>query len=477
MKPATLQQHLKRSLCLAPDQRILVAVSGGADSVALLHLLRDLAPAMHWHLGVAHMNHGLRGVQSDQDEAFVRGLADSLEVPFHGRRKNVALSARRARVSIEMKAREMRYAFFATVARKGRYDCVALAHTMDDQAETFLLRVMRGAGMAGLGAMEPATERDGLRMVRPLLDVRKDSLIRYLRDRNAAWREDVSNDDVVYLRNRVRHELLPMMRDRFNPRLVETLAQTARLIREDHEVLHALAQTDWADCRVPGKSGALDVARLRALPPARRRRVVLQWLIAAGVDETHVHYETVERVCALCRSSKGTAEASVQEPLRVVREYDQLSLSRATRRPRREPPVRHKLTVPGVTRIPGAGLKVTTRWTNGFKRPAGEKCGRLPAEVYLSGAAVGKAGVYLRYWSEGDRFAPAGMKGGKKVQDIFVDEKVPREQRGRVPLLECRKHIVWIAGYRVARAWSVPSESARSLFVRVERVGASQRSE
>ena len=470
MKLATLHKEIKQSACFPRGARILVAVSAGADSVALLHLLQDLAPSMQWRLGVAHLNHTLRGKHSDGDERFVRDLAKSLDLPCHVRRKQVALLARRAKISVEMKAREVRYAFLADIVRKQGYDIVALAHTMDDQAETLLLRLMRGAGLAGLGAMKAITEQEDLCVARPLLHVSKASLIRWLRNRNASWRDDASNKDAAYVRNRVRHELIPLMRERFNPKIVETLARTAEQIREDYGMLHAMALADWADSRVPGREEELDARRVRALPLARRRRVVLLWLIGAGVDEAHLHAETIERVCRMCLSSKGSAEAPVQEPLRVVRHYDRLAVSRTPARPENGHPLRFKLVVQGVTRLPEVGLRVRTAWTTGYKRPVGERCGQLPAEGYLSKAALGRASLYLRFRAEGDRFAPLGMKGEKKIQDIFVDGKVPRAQRDRVPLLECRKRIVWVPGYRVAGDWAVGNDAERSLHVTMERL-------
>jgi len=327
---------------------------------------------------------------------------------------------------------------------------------------------MRGAGLAGLGAMEPLSERNALRIARPLLHVSKATLLRYLQDRGAAWREDASNHDVMYLRNRVRHELIPLMEERFNPKIKETLARTAALLREDHVVLHEQAMTDWAHCHFPEHAGALDARLVRALPAARRRRVLLLWLIGAGVDEAHVHADVIERIGTLCRRSRGSAEVPVQETMRAVRQYDRLFLSRGDRTAPPGHQTRYRLKVPGETRLPEAGLRVRTRWGVGFERGVDERCGRLPAEGYLSGSAVGRAAFYVRFWREGDRFAPMGMQGEKKVQDIFVNEKVPREQRMRIPLVECRRQIVWMPGYRVARGWAVPGKTDRSLHIIIE---------
>lgn len=467
MQPNKLHQEIKRTSCFPQGARILVAVSGGADSVALLYLLHQLAPAMQWRLGVAHLNHKLRGRDAEGDEQFVGSLAKTLELPFHRRRKDVAKAARPRKQSIEMAARDIRYGFFADLVARHGYDAVALAHTRDDQAETLLLRLLRGSGMAGLGAMAPVARVGGLLLWRPLLDVSKGALIGYLRKRGVTWREDASNDDATYLRNRVRHELMPLLRDRFNPNIATTLARTADLLHEDDAVLNELAREDVQGCTAED-GRTLEVKRLQQLSRARLRRVLLNWLLDAGVEAAPPDFDVIERLCALCRSVKGTAEVPVQGAVRAVRTYGRLALSGRLKAGWSGGPSRHKVKVPGRTIIREQGVRVFTRWTHGYERPEREHCGRLPAETWLSAKAMGRAALYIRSRKDGDRFAPLGMRGAKKVQDIFVDEKVPREERDAVPLVVCRNQIVWIPGFRVARDWAVAKDSSPSLHIRIE---------
>lgn len=434
--------------------------------MALLHLLNDLASDQGWRLGVAHLNHQLRGRAARLDEQFVRALAASMDWPCHVRRRDVAQAARRSRQSMEMAAREARYAFFRYLLRRHGYDVVALAHTRDDQAETLLLRLLRGAGLAGLGAMAPVAERDGMRIVRPLLAVSKLELISHLRKRGVAWREDASNEDTTLLRNRVRHELMPLIRDRFNPKADDVLARTAELLREDHAALNALAVDDVREARVGGGQ-ALAVSRLRALDAARRRRAVLRWLIDAGVEESRLTADLVERVCALSASEQGTSETPVHGALRVVRTYGRLTLSGVSGAAGRSGSGRYKLNVPGRTVIRELGIRVDTEWTQGYAQTDPGRCGRMPADAWLAAERVGRAGLYVRTRAAGDRFAPSGRGGSRKLQDVFVDLKLARERRDLFPLLECRREIVWVPGYRVARGWTVPSASARSLHIRM----------
>ena len=449
--------------------RILVGVSGGSDSVALLHLLHAEAARQGWTLGLAHLNHGLRGRESAGDARAVRALGRALGWRVHVRRVDVAALAAADGISIEMAAREARFAFFKAVTRTGRYHALALGHTRDDQAETLLLRLLRGSGLTGLSAMAAMSERDGLHIVRPLLDCRRADLQALLRRRGIVWREDRSNDDPAHLRNRVRHELLPLLEQRFNPSIRETLARTAERVRDDDRVLEELARTDLATATPAGQPDRLATEVLQALPIARARRVLRQWLAAAGLPRTAIQADLIERSLALCQSVKGTATVPAGHDLRVVRRYTHLYCE-SEAEASEHGPERRRLAVPGAVDYPEWGLRIRTEWTRGFRHPQNQRCGRWPAEAHLSRRWIGRAGLYLRSWQDGDRFEPYGLPGHRKLQDVWVDAKLPRDRRRWIPLLECRGRIVWIPGYRIAQPVAVEGSDAPSLHIRMERL-------
>ncbi len=448
---------------------LLLAVSGGADSVCLLHAMCELAPHMGVTLAVAHLNHRIRGAAADEDAAFVADTARRLGLPCRTGRSNVPRKARRESVSLEMAARDARYRFFARTARQCGAAAVATAHTRDDQAETVLLKLARGAGPGGLSGVLPNTVLHGLRVLRPMLSIGRGEVLRYLRDRGIVWREDESNRDTGFLRNRVRHDILPVMAQALNPGVKDALARTGDILRAEDDWLNALAADILARCRLPGgdETPALDIVRLAAHPLAARRRVLRLWLRAAGLPEGEADFGAVGRLEELCSRPAGTREVPLGSDRLARREYGALRL---VSKPGVVPAFRAALDVPGETLLLQPGLRVVVERAIGVVKPRGTRPGDLPARASLGPAAVGRKRLYIRSRRPGDRIKPFGMKGSRKLQDVFVDAKVPLVMRQSVPVVECGGEIVWVPGYRVARGWEVSHPDRPALQIAVERV-------
>lgn len=467
-----LQAALTHGCRIPRGAAVVVAVSGGADSMALLHAFHALAPRQGWRLTVAHLHHGIRGARADEDARFVRQAVRRLRLPCVVGRADVPALARRRGVSLEMAARTARYAFLLRTARRAGADVVATAHTADDQAETVLLKLLRGAGRTGLSGIAPETAVGGCRVVRPLLGVSRSAILAYLRQAGAAWREDETNADRSFLRNRVRHDLLPLLEREFNPRIRETLNRMSRIFAAEDEWLEELAARSAADCEVPapGRDAtgtALACDRLRRLPLAVRRRVLRHWLIRRGVPESCLDFETLERVTALNDAARGNKVLLLGEGCRVRRSYGRLHLGAAD--PAASSAFMAVLRVPGTTLIPGAGWRIVTRLAPGLVKERAPCAGTLPARASFSAAAWDRQAIAVRPWKAGDRMAPWGLAGTKKIQDILVDQKVPRAERQRLPVFESGGEIVWLPGYRVARSWAVTDPDALNLQVRIER--------
>jgi tRNA(Ile)-lysidine synthase len=467
---------------------VLVAVSGGSDSVALLRALHRLAPALHCRLTVAHLDHGIRGADARADARFVRALARELGVPCIAGRADVPALARRQGLSLEMAARAARHAFFRRAARRVSATCVATAHTADDQAETVLLRLARGAGLQGLAAMAPQRDIDGLRIIRPMLGLRRESARAWLRTLGQAWCEDASNLEPFCPRNRLRNDVLPLLAGALNPALVETLCDTATRLREDAEWMDAAARTLLAAARrersTPdaqrstfnaqrsrrGKSGRteLESGDLLPHPAALRRRVLALWLRECGVPEDRIDDARLRSADRALSAGRGRAQVELGADLALTVDGGRLRIERAAiQEAHGRGAFCATLAVPGVTDLPQAGLRVTVAAAAGFRKPPNGPVASLPAWTYLRAAAVGRQPLRVRSWQPGDRMAPLGMTGTRKLQDIFVDAKVPAGQRSGTPVLECGGVIVWVPGYRVARGFEVRGPQEPSLRIRV----------
>jgi tRNA(Ile)-lysidine synthase len=462
--------------------RFLVALSGGADSVALLLILRELEEEGALAVaGAAHLNHELRGAEADEDERFCAALAARAGVPFVAERVDVAALAKAGRRSIEDAARTARYAFFARAADGCGADLVATAHTKDDQAETFLLRLLRGAGSRGLASIRPRTGR----VIRPLLDVDRAALRVYLSAEGQPFREDASNADVSIPRNRVRHELLPLLRLRFSPAVTDVLARGAALARQDEEFLQEEAIKLERRLVLTGEAITIDAAGLAAAPRALASRVV-QALLQTHAGSRPVSFDHVEQVLALadlkvCPTAvdavaRGRSAVSLpgQDAVRVE---DRIVLRRrTTNRGSRSSDIGYRngfaflLSIPGEVRLDPQGIAVGAEHLGG----ADERLRGWEARGAEVGVASGGLDLPLAVRSRrpGDRFRPLGAPGVRKLQDFFVDRKVPRAVRDTVPLVvDGRDRIVWVVGQSVAEEFRVTDPSQGVLLLKVRHLG------
>jgi tRNA(Ile)-lysidine synthase len=323
-------------------------------------------------------------------------------------------------------ARQARLNFFEAVASRTGIHKLALAHTADDQAETFLLRLLRGAGVTGLVGILEQRQLGSLCILRPLLKVRRDEVVEYLKSRQLTWRKDASNADRQFLRNRIRHELLPLLEREYNPRIRDVLLRTAELLRDEDELLTKLAE-------------AVEMETLWNQPVALQRRVLRLWL-GEGLD-----FEHVEAVRQLAPG----AEAMLPGGLIVYREDD--TLRKASRSELERVTGRWPLNLAGETAVRELGVRLVV----------GSEGERFDADALGTGS-------FLRTWENGDRFQPLGMTGEKKLQDFFVDEKIPRHSRGRVPLLcAADGRIAWVVGHRIAEPFKVTEQTRRVLRIGV----------
>jgi tRNA(Ile)-lysidine synthase len=312
-------EYIRRRGLLKAGGRVGVAVSGGADSVALVRLLLELRGELGLVLSVAHFHHGIRGAEADADAEFVAGLAKSYKLGLHSGNGDVPAHARARRASVETAARELRYQFFAKLLESGAVDRIATGHTLDDQAETVLMKTLRGAGTRGLAGIYPSLHSG---MVRPLLGVRRRELEEYLRGLGQEWREDSTNRDRQHLRNRVRHELVPLLEREFNPEVTRVLGETAEVARAEEEFWQREVERLLPEV-CSGEGGSLQLKPLLTQPLAVQRRLVRAALERAGASFDFRHGEEMLR---LAQRSKGALELA--GGWRVVRGKGELRIEK-----------------------------------------------------------------------------------------------------------------------------------------------------
>ena len=452
-------------------QTVVVGVSAGPDSVALLHLLASLGQKWSLRLVAVYVDHGLRPAETRAEAELVRQAAARLGAGFATVAVDVRTAARAQGLSLEHAGRLLRYRVFERLAGAEGVARIAVAHTADEQAEEILLRLIRGTGRAGLAGM--AMLRDG-RVVRPLLTTAKDELLAYLGDRGIAFCTDSSNRDRRYLRNRVRLDLLPFLARDFNPNIGENLRYTAAILRDEEAYLGEVTEAAWQEVAVPATAGeteeeelSLRLEPLLAQPVAIRRRLLeracWQW------DEAP-SFRRIEQLLRLAEEGRPGRLLHLGSGLRVARRADRLVFSR----PRGKKPLRGDLlgaapcsfvlavAAPGRFPLPELGRRLVVEVSevmSPLPPPAGEE--------WLDGDRI-TFPLVVRSPRAGDRFWPLGAPGGKKVGDFLTDCKVPREQRWRVPVLESEGTVVALLGLRIGHGARLTSRTRRLVKIRLE---------
>lgn len=437
---------LGRSL-FRPTQSILVAVSGGLDSMVLLQVLHDLAKREKWSLTVAHLNHQLRGRESDADQRLVESTAKRLGWPVVVEAADVRRFARTSKLSVEMAARRLRHDFLARTAAGREIGTIALAHHADDQVELFFLRLLRGSGGEGLAGMKwsrPSPANPQIQLVRPLLNQSKAALAEFAKARKIPFREDASNRSLDILRNRIRHELIPLLRRKYQPGLDRTILRAMEILRAEGEVAAAEAE-GWLNRRVTK-------GKFHDLPIAIQRRCLQAQLMKLGVP---IDFDLIEEL----RIASGRF-VSISPELRVSRdERGQVHLAQ-TSLPLAFSPEFSRIRVKD--RAGEAEFdSVRILWSVEQKRTLPT---RRPRQAEFFDADKVGADLVLRHWHPGDQFQPIGMARSVKLQDLFTNAKVPaRRRRQLVVATAANGDIFWVEGLRISERFKLTGSTKRRL--------------
>ncbi len=485
-----LSKHelLPRGLSGAPGALhapIIVGVSGGADSLCLLHALNTLAPEFDWQLHVAHLNHQLRGEEAQADADFVRDLARQWNLPYTIEARDVAAFARRQKLSIEEAARQVRYGFLLEVALTQHSDTIAVAHNADDQAESVLMHFLRGSGLSGLRGMQPkmlitdlrliiqhsttpalhaarqrgasvSNQQFKIHLVRPLLDTPRAAIDEYCRQHDLHPRLDATNADTTYFRNRLRHELLPLL-ETYNPQIRSILCRTADVIAAEHEILQAHTNDVWGMILVEESDIALtfDLPLWRRQPIGMQRALLRQAIQRLRPPLRDIDFVHIEEAIEILRRATTGDQVTLPQNLLLEVSYatftiaprDALSLPDWPLLPERSATL--PIDVPGITPLPESAWSLTTVF---------EACDSgLPLARFAAcfDADTLPAPLTLRPRTSADRFQPQGMPASVRLKDWMINAKIPRAIRDRLPLIVSGDQIVWVPGYRVGQSFLV----------------------
>jgi tRNA(Ile)-lysidine synthase len=441
-------------------QRVGVAVSGGADSVFLLHALRELAPRWNLRLTVIHVEHGIRGPASLADAEFVAHLASTLGLPFQIHHADVPAMPG----NLEQAARNVRQAFYVDLIASRTVDRVATGHTRTDQAETVLYRILRGSGLTGLSGILPAT-REGL--IRPLLEIDRNEIETWLRERGIAWREDETNCDRTYARNRLRHDILPLLRDGFNPRLDAALGHLSTLARDEE----AYWESELARHLPPATSHqplVLPVSQLTG-PSARGRRLIRRAMEIVKVDLHGIDFAHVERVIEMAGSREG--HDRMQAPgLDVCRSFDWIRIAQAGPTADEVADFSLPLEIPGSVELPGSGARIVlqVQEKDACTQPCvGVPCAKMVDELDWQRfyRDKGAPSLELRNWRPGDQYRRVGQNKAEKIKFFFQEARVPLWERRDWPIITYAGKIVWARRFGAAAEFATGPQTRSVLQV------------
>ena len=446
--------HIEKTIVkydlLQKNDKVLVAVSGGADSLALLHCLYALKSKYDLTLVVAHLNHMFRGAEADKDAEYVGGITDKLGLESVIEKANVPEILAQSGLSPQEGARMVRYDFLIKTAHRFSCNKIALGHHKDDQAETVLLNMLKGAGLDGLKGIAPKRDL----FIRPLIETKKDILEQYCKENKLDSREDLSNFKDVYLRNKIRNRLMPVIIKDFNQNIVDILANTADVLREENSYLESMAEKSEKQCQVflnsDAKKGEWLTQVFMDLPIAMQRRVIRQIYSLLRGRNYSLSFFHVEAVRNLIVQNASGSITELPGQLVAIYSYDKLKIM-----PKEEYYLQesidysYELSIPGTIHIKEINVTIESKLlspTEAIKRMELKNNNEVVIAIDPDDVLI------IRNRKPGDRIIPIGMSGTKKLKDLFIDEKIEKAERDKIPVIHSKKSgkIIWVAGLRIS---------------------------
>jgi tRNA(Ile)-lysidine synthase len=445
-----IKENIEKYKLLKANDKVVVAVSGGPDSVVLLHVLKSLQPIYDLTLRICHLNHQLRGEDAEDDATFVKALGHQLDIETFVFSRDVVKYSNDHKMSFEEAARTLRYYYFEKVMKDTDSNCLAVGQNKNDQVETFFLRAFRGAGLEGLTAIKHKRQH----VIRPLLGISRDEIEAYILNNNLKYRTDKTNNEVVYARNKIRHELIPYIKDNFNERIIDQIYRSVQLLQEDLSFIESSVEKLYQglDLKMPRYEISLkSLADLHESLKSRLLRKIIDDFLGSLKGLSFSHIEDI-----LCLLSKGEHGKNIyiQEKLCFEISYNQL--------------VVYEISVSKGLEKTIFDLSQTFSWKNQIlKKVENQEKNKLKNMITIDADKV-KGDLYLRTRLKGDSFIPLGMKGHKKIKDFMIDLKIPVYKRDEILLLCDETSIVWLIGYRMNDCYKVTDKTQNKLSFKHE---------
>ncbi len=442
----TVRGTIARFGMFGPGDSVLAAVSGGSDSVALIHILNTIAGEYPFQLAIAHLNHCLREKESDRDAEFVAALARKFDLPFYFEKKDVRAIQRRRRLSPEEAARQVRYEFFDAVASKDGFSKIAMGHHSDDNAELVLMNLLRGSGPLGLSGIAPVRNH---KFVRPLIRLKRSKILDYISEKKIAFVTDASNTDPAYRRNRIRHHLIPELKKSYNPAIVDSLNRLGEILQAEDQWLDEALEPVFNECVLNRTSHRISLATsgVNGMDLAAARRIIRKAIFSVKQDLRRITFLHVDAIIELVKRGQACGSLDLPGGVRVVKDTAALTIKKESQ-PSQANIIEYRYTIAGegITSIKEANAAIRLVEIETDKVPDFNDSGKLRA--FFDRDCL-QFPLVVRNFRPGDRFSPLGMKGTQKLKKYFSNNKISAHQRKKCPLLLSRDKIIWVAGHRI----------------------------
>lgn len=452
-------ETIKENQMFNKREKIIIGVSGGPDSMCLLHILNSLRNTYSIDIIAAHLNHGLRGKDADEDEEYVKNFCEKNNIDFYSKRVNIEELSKKWGISSEMAGREARYAFFLELFNKLDANKIAIAHNANDQCETILMRIIRGTGLEGLEGIKPV--RDEI-YIRPLIKVTRDEIEDYCDKNNINPRIDKTNLENIYSRNKIRLELIPYIKENFNSHIIEVVNRLGENVKVDNDFIEKKSKEFFgkycvvAPNKVKIKSEAFDEHKALLSRIIRKAVEVLKGNLI-NFERVHVEY------IMLLQGGNTGKEIELPGGIRALNNYGEIILTKESKSDIKKDLGIYEIGLNEKNKIGKFNIQV-----NILDKKSLERVKENSLEQFFDYEKI-NGSISFRYRKEGDKFQPLGMKGTKKLKDIFIDLKIPKDLRDNIPIICVGEEIAWIVGYRISDKFKVDKTTNKILKIKLER--------